>query len=346
MKTRSSSPLRIRPPTVLPGVLTLVLAQAAAGCMVSKTRYDELDTAFRMESQAHRQTSARLYEIEQKLANLWAVLAEREQRLAQNENQLAERELDTARATQERESADGLVEQLRNDLARVGDHLRIFGEQKAGLEEALAAAEVRSQRIAAAERNAARSALVLRDLARELRQPLGAGEIEVDLELGRPLVRIDRGKLLVEGDQAIVPSAQEMLAGLTRVAKVHPGAHLIVSERSDATPEQSVARLRRVLEALVAQGIEPGRVKIEMSADQKAAASELSAFEAQNELERAVKAAEPPQATASEDMLDPGESPSEDAKSASAPAAPPPASAEAASPSQAPRIVIALAFDD
>ena len=104
-------------------------------------------------------------------------------------------ELDTARVTQERESADGLVEQLRNDLARVGDHLRIFGEQKASLEEAVAAAEARSQRIAAAERNAARSALVLRDLARELRQPLGAGEIEIDLELGRPLVRIEKTKL-------------------------------------------------------------------------------------------------------------------------------------------------------
>ena len=72
----------------------------------------------------------------------------------------------------------------------------------------------------------------------------------------------------------------------------------------------SVARLRRVLEVLVAQGIEPGRVKIEMSADQKAAASELSALEAQKELERAVTAAEPPShRLAGIEILDPGESP-------------------------------------
>ena len=204
---------------------------------------------------------------------------------------------------------------------------------------------MRSQRIAAAERNAARSALVLRDLARELRQPLGAGEIEVDLELGRPLVRIDRGKLLVEGDQAVAPAAQETLGALTRVAKAHPGARLIVSERSDATPEQSVARLRRVLDALVAQGIEPGRVKIEMSADQKAAASELSALEAQKELERAVNAAEPPSHRLG-GPAGPRRVAARRREVCERASGATPASAPAASPSQEPRIVIALAFDD
>jgi hypothetical protein len=337
MKIRSSSPLRTRPRTALASTLTLLaLSQVAPGCMVSKARYDELDTAFRMESEAHRQTSARLYEIEQKLANLWAVLADREQRLAQYENQLAERELDANRAEQERQSTDGVVEQLRNDLARVGDHLRIFGEQKASLEESLAAAEARAQRVAAAERNAAKSAIVLRDLTRELKQPLGAGEIELDVELGRPLVRIDRGKLLGEGDQGVAPPAQEVLGGLTRVANAHAGSRLLLSERGDAAPEQSVARLRRVREALVAQGIDQSRVSIEMSPDQKAAASELSALEAEKELERAVNAAQPP-AGDSGDMMDPGESPAEDAKPANPPAVPSP---------REPKIAIALAFAD
>src|SRR4026209_2338095 len=64
MKIRSSFPLRTRPRTALASTLTLLaLSQAAPGCLVSKARYDELDTAFRMESEAHRQTSARLYEI-------------------------------------------------------------------------------------------------------------------------------------------------------------------------------------------------------------------------------------------------------------------------------------------
>ena len=336
MKKPAFSRFCTRPPAILASGFTLLVLTQATGCMVSKTRYDELDRAFRMESEAHRQTRARLYEIEHKLANLWAVLAEREQRLAQNENQLAESELDNNRVSQERQASDGLVEQLRNDLARVGDHLRVFGEQKATLQESLAAAEARAQRIAAAERNAARSAIVLRDLARELKQPLGAGEVELDVEVGRALVRVDRGKLLSEGDQALAPGAQEITTGLTRVAKAHAGSRLIVSERGEATPEQSVVRLRKVREALVAQGIDQGLVMIEMSPDQKAAASELSAQQAQQELERAVNAAAPP-AGDSGDMLDPGESPPEDVK---------PANPPSAQSTQQSRIVIALAFAD
>jgi hypothetical protein len=336
MKIRSLSTIGTRPRAIFASGLLLVISQAAVGCIVSQTRYDELDRAFRMESEAHRQTRARLYEIEQKLANLWAVLAEREQRLAQNENQLAQSELDANRADQERQTTDQVVEQLRNDLSRVGDHLRIFGEQKAGLEEALAAAEARAQRVAAAERNAAKAAIVLRDLARELRQPLGAGDIELDVENGRPVVRIDRAKLLAEGDQGIAPAAQEMLGGLTRVAKANQGSRLSLSERSESTPEQSVARLRRVREALVAQGIDQSHVTVEMSPDQKAAASELSAREAEQELERAVNAAGGASSD-SGDMMDPGESPPEDVKSASTP--------EAQTPQQA-RIVIALGFAD
>jgi hypothetical protein len=99
-------------------------------------------------------------------------------------------------------------------------------------------------------------------------------------------------------------------------------------------------RLRQVQEALVAQGIDRSRVRIAMSADQKAAASELSALEAQKELERAVTAAEPPAAPAGVEIMDPGESPPEDAQPAQKASAPAPAT------NQEPRILIALAFED
>jgi hypothetical protein len=77
-------------------------------------------------------------------------------------------------------------------------------------------------------------------------------------------------------------------------------------------------------------------VIVEMSPAQKAAASELSAQEAQQELERAVNAAGGPPSD-SGDMMDPGESPAEDVKSASA------AAESAPQPS---RMVIAVAFQD
>src|SRR5687767_10517092 len=97
-------------------ILPVVVFVQGTGCLVSKTQYDELDAALHVESEAHRRTSARLYEIEQKLANLSALLAEREQRLAANENQLAEKELDGNRAAQELHASEDVVEQLRNDL--------------------------------------------------------------------------------------------------------------------------------------------------------------------------------------------------------------------------------------
>jgi len=307
-------------------VIPVVVLAQGAGCMVSKARYDELETAFHVESEAHRQTQARLYEIEQKLANLWAVLAEREQRLAQQENQLAESELNGVKSAQERDAAGDVVEQLRNDLARVGDHLKIFAEQKAELEEALDSAEQRAKGIAAAERNAARSALVLRDLTRELKQQLGSGDAELDIDQGRPLVTVRSDKLARETG----PNEEGTLAALARVLKVHPGSRLIVSERGQGAPEQSALRVKRLVEALRAQGLEPARVESGLSVEQKAASSEQAAREAEAELERAVAATEPsPPATA-----DPAPS-----------SAPPPPDAQPAPPADA-RIAFTIAFDD
>ncbi len=307
-------------------VIPVVVLAQGAGCMVSKARYDELDAAMHVERDAHRQTQARLYEIEQKLANLWAVLAEREQRLGQQENQLAESELNGVKAAQERDAAGDVVEQLRNDLARVGDHLKIFAEQKAELEEALDSAEQRAKGIAAAERNAARSALVLRDLSRELKQPLGTGDAELDIDQGRPLVTARSDKLALETG----PNEEGTLGALARVLKVHPGSRVLVSERGQGVPAQSALRVKRVVEALRAQGLEPARVESELSVDQKAESSEQAAREAEAELERAVAATEPsPPATA-----DPAPS-----------SQPPPPDAQPAPPADA-RIAFTIAFDD
>ncbi len=57
---------------------------------------------------------------------------------------MSESKLESSVVAKERDEATGLVDQLRGELARVGDNLRSYAEQKADLEKSLQAAQARS----------------------------------------------------------------------------------------------------------------------------------------------------------------------------------------------------------
>ena len=247
-------------------LLLLPALLGAGGCLVPEARYKQSVAALHAEMDAHRRTLARLYEIETKLVELERSLAEREQLLARGEQRLAQAELDVEVMSKRREAADDVVDQLRNDLARVADHLQTFALQKAELDEALDAAEARAERLAAAEREAANAAPVMRDLTLAFHESMTAGEIEVVLQEGRPVIAVPRARLIAPEGTALHAEAFKTLDGIVKVASRHPESRLRITDRGAAGESQNQAaiRLKRVADGLVGRGMPPERVAIEV----------------------------------------------------------------------------------
>jgi hypothetical protein len=252
---------------LVPRIFALGLLGAPA-CVVPQTRYEEARSALRVEVAAHRQTLGRLDDVERRLAILQAELAERERRLENDQQLFAQSDLDRAIASKERESAVEIVDQLRNELARVGDHLRVFGEEKAHLSEALDAAEARAERLSDAERAAANSALAMRDLALLLRDPVAVGELELGIAAGRPHVRAPRAKLWSEGSDALSPEGQKLVAAVAKVAALHPTSRVLVTMRPAAKEgqERAALELKKLGDALSAEGVAPSRIGVDVPA--------------------------------------------------------------------------------
>src|SRR6187431_1466723 len=117
-----------------------------SGC-VSQSAFEEAQSAADVEREAHQRAEARLQEVEQVLSQLQNDLERRETALAEQERRLAEADLHLKLAHQERDETGQLVDQLRGELARVGDHLRAYSEQKDRLAAELRVAEDRSREL-------------------------------------------------------------------------------------------------------------------------------------------------------------------------------------------------------
>jgi hypothetical protein len=246
-------------------VFALLTLFGAGGCLVPEARYKESVAALRAEMDGHRRTLARLYEIETKLVALERTLSEREQLVASGEQRLAQAELDAEVTSKEREAASEIVDQLRNDLARVGDHLRSFAQEKAELAEALDAAEARAERLAAAEREAQSAALVMRDLSLSFHESIASGDLELIVDSGRAVVRVPRGRLIAPDGKALHPEAGKIFDPIVKVASLQPKSRLAIGERGAKDgQDQQALRLKQVADALTSRGVLPERVAIEI----------------------------------------------------------------------------------
>lgn len=126
------------------GVLT-----AATGC-VPQNRYDAV-VAQRDAAEGERQRlESELGRVNAALTRAESGVRNREQTIAIGRNQLSELELSRSRTATERDDALAIVEQLRGELGRIGEHLRESSEQRKDLEHALAEADARAERLAEA----------------------------------------------------------------------------------------------------------------------------------------------------------------------------------------------------
>lgn len=245
--------------------LLLFVASAVSACMVPATRYDEARSALKVEQEANRRGAAKLYEVEQKVASLQAQLDKRQRKLDQQGQQIAAAQLDKNVANKQRDNASQLVDQLRGELARVGDNLRSFAEQKQKLSDALDAAQAREKRLEEVEHEAAQRAMVVRDLALLLDRPISTGAVELTMVDGRPVLRIASAKALA--GKTILPEGRKLLSAVARVAGLHADTSVTVRElHADAalSEEQETLRLRALSDALAAQGLASQRVTLDV----------------------------------------------------------------------------------
>ncbi len=246
-------------------LLLSFIASAACACVVPATRYDEARSALKVEQEANRRGAAKLYQVEQQVAALQADLDKRQQKLDQQDRQIAAAQLDKNVANKQRDNASQLVDQLRGELARVGDNLRSFAEQKQKLSDALDDAEARAKRLREVEQQASERALVVRDLSLLLHDPISTGAVELTMVDGRPVLRMDSDKVLAPA--SILPGGQKLLSAVARVMALHKGSGATIRERNPAagvSEEQETLRLRRLSDGLGAQGLGPERVTLDV----------------------------------------------------------------------------------
>jgi hypothetical protein len=239
------------------------------GCVVPQARYEEARSALAVEQEAHRRTGQKLHELAVQLDELGKQLATRERALAERGEQLDATTLSANVSAREREEAIATVEQLRGELGRVGDHLRTFAEQKAALATALEGAETRARRLEGLEKAATRRGLALRDAALLMSDAITAGEVELVVSDGRPLVRLDQRSAFVPNSGELQPGTRAVASAVAKVASLHPQLQIRISRRASDGPA-ATAELRRVADELEKAGVSPTRIEVAVEAAENA----------------------------------------------------------------------------
>jgi hypothetical protein len=247
--------------TLAPRLILHVASVAALagllGACVPATRYEEAKSASEVELAGRQRAQAELAATQAKLAAAQAELDQRSQKLAETEQSVSESKLENSVAVKERDEATGIVEQLRGELARVGDNLRSYAQQKADLEKSLQAAQARKLEL---ERNEAHTVAIAR-LTRDLTSALGdrvlSGDVTVDVRDGR-VVLSTAPEILFNDDGTLRQNSDGVLAALSRVLALHTASSLEL-RLPTANAEQ---RAPTLLGALSAKGVLATRMNV------------------------------------------------------------------------------------
>lgn len=105
------------------------------------TRYEEAESAAEVEAEGRRRAAQELETVRQRVAELEAALQAQTAELEARQRSLDEQQLATSISDKQRQENASMVEQLRTELSRTGDHLRTYSEEKARLERELESAQ-------------------------------------------------------------------------------------------------------------------------------------------------------------------------------------------------------------
>lgn len=223
---------RFRRARVSPRQLALLaLLGVFSGC-VPATRFEEAQSAAQVEAESHRRAEQQLAQLKAENDQLRSQMQAQGHTLDERDQALSQAELDSSVQGKQRQDAEGMVEQLRGELARVGGHLQAYHDDKQKLETALEAEATRGRELSR----------ISRDVTASLAEPIGAGEYGLDAERDHIVLRAPRDKMLA-ADGGMSPDAIPVLKAVARVMKLHPQSKLRVEDSSAAADAIATSKL-------------------------------------------------------------------------------------------------------
>lgn len=213
--------------------LLALLLGALSGC-VPVTRFEETQSAAQVEMEGRRRSEQQAQQLAAENAQLRAQMQEKSQALEERDERLSQAELDSTTRGKQREDAEGMVDQLRGELQRVGGHLQAFHDEKQKLQADLSSEHERSQA----------QARLTRDLSLSFATPLTTGEYTLDAEPRGVALRVPRSSVLAT-DGAVKPEAAMLLDAVAKVLSLHQTSKLRLEDSSapgDAIAVQGVVK--------------------------------------------------------------------------------------------------------
>ncbi len=222
----------------------VLLLGVVAGC-VPVTRFEETQSAAQVEMAGRHRAERQMAQLQAENEQLRGSMQRQDATLDERGDALAQAELDKTNQGQERADAEGMVEQLRGELARVGGHLQAYHADKQKLEATLAAEAARGRALSR----------LSRDVALSLAESIATGEYALDAEAQHVVLRVPREKLLAE-DGAVKPEADALLKAVARLLTLHPESKLRLEDAS--APADAIAT-SRVVAALAERAVAADR---------------------------------------------------------------------------------------
>jgi hypothetical protein len=237
----------------------VLAASSTTGCVASK-QYEEARSVAESEQQAHARTRERLEASMKRIAALETDLAVRQQAMEKDANAAEESKLASTVAGKEKDAAFQLVEQLRSELARTGDHLVLFAQEKRDLQQTLLIAEERMRNIEAAGRNLDELVAAARDLSLALGGELDKHVVDLGARDGQVVLAMAPERLFAPNGDALVIDAGPTLAAIGKVSAQHASLRVVVREPTGAP--LSATRLPRLGDALRQSGVADARLTL------------------------------------------------------------------------------------
>ena len=253
-------------------VLHVASVAAVAGSLsacVPASQYEEAKSASEVELAARQRAEVELSATRSKLDAATVELNQREQKLAETEQSVSESKLESSVAVKERDEATGLVDQLRGELARVGDNLRSYAEQKADLEKSLQAAQARKLELERNEAHTVAIARLTRDLTSALGDRVTSGDLMIDVRDGRVLLSASP-ELWFNDDGSLRAGMDGALSAVSRVLTLHSASALELALPVADAEKRGPA----LLSALSSRGVAASRMKLAPLAPASAAGAD------------------------------------------------------------------------
>src|SRR6478609_7948231 len=244
-------------PRLVVNVGTVAAAIGLFNACVPATQYEEAKSASEVELAARQRAEVELSATRSKLDAAMAELSQREQKLAETEQSVSESKLESSVVAKERDEATGLVDQLRGELACVGDNLRFYAEQKADLEKSLQVAQARKLELERNEAQTVALARITRDLTFVLGDRVTSGDMTIDVRDGHVLLSAP-AELWFNDDGTLRAGMDSALSAVSRVLSLHSTSTL------DLTLPTTDAEKRgpTLLSALSSRGVAASRMKL------------------------------------------------------------------------------------